>query len=151
MLRQFALFALVGGAGFVVDASVLVFLVDVLDVNVYAARVVSWLVTVTFTWRLNRSITFRSADRHGAWQQWLRFVAANFGGGLINLTVSTLLIAVADFAPVPAVACGALSGLLWNFVSSRRLVFVARPVGRTDTVAPPESPLDTPVDRRECH
>lgn len=151
MWRQFALFALVGGAGFVVDAGVLVFLVDVLDVNVYVARVLSWLVAVTFTWRLNRSITFRSAGRHGAWQQWLKFVAANLGGGLINLTVSTLLIAVADFAPVPAVACGSLSGLLWNFASSRRFVFADPAADGSDTVRPRGPRPDTPVGRRECH
>ena len=147
MWRQFALFALIGGAGFVVDAGVLVFLVEVLDSNVYVARVVSWLVAATFTWRLNRSVTFRSAARRGAWQQWLKFLAANLGGGLINLTVSTLLIALVDFAPVPAVACGSLSGLLWNFASSRRLVFAP---GSADGMVPPRSRPETPVSRREC-
>jgi putative flippase GtrA len=150
MLRQFALFALVGSAGFVVDASVLLFLAHVLHSNVYFARIVSWLVAATFTWRLNRSFTFRSAGEHGAARQWLKFLAANLGGGLVNLTVSTLLIAAADFAPVPAVACGSLGGLLWNFVTSRQFVFAARPADSIDTVTPAESSPNTPVGRREC-
>ncbi|HSD74009.1 MAG TPA: GtrA family protein [Steroidobacteraceae bacterium] len=147
MLRQFALFALVGGAGFVVDAGVLLFLVNGLHANVYVARVVSWLVAATFTWRLNRSVTFRSAASQGARQQWLKFLAASLGGGLINLTVSTLLIAAADFAPVPAVACGSLAGLLWNFVSSRQFVF-AVPADGPDTVTPAKSaPAGRPESR----
>lgn len=150
MWRQFALFALVGGAGFLVDAGVLLFLLNVLHVNVYLARVVSWLVAATFTWRLNRRFTFRTASAGGAWQQWLRFLAANLGGGLINLAVSTTLIAAADVAPVLAVACGSLSGLLWNFASSRQFVFTARPVDRRDTVTPAEVRPDTRVGRREC-
>jgi putative flippase GtrA len=145
MLRQFALFALVGSAGFVVDAGVLLFLVDVLHANVYFARVVSWLVAATFTWRLNRSFTFKGAGGHGAAQQWRKFLAANLGGGLVNLTVSTSLIAAAGVAPVPAVACGSLGGLLWNFVSSRRFVFAVR---SADSVA--KSRPDAPVGRREC-
>jgi putative flippase GtrA len=124
-LRQFTLFALVGGAGFVVDAGMFLLLVQVLGANIYPARVASWLIAATFTWRLNRTLTFGNADRRGLWRQWLRFLAANLGGGLVNLALSALLIGPVGVAPVLAIACGSIAGLLWNFLASRKFVFVA--------------------------
>jgi putative flippase GtrA len=121
MLRQFALFALVGVAGFIVDASVLLLLAHAVGLDVYVARLLSWLTAATATWWLNRTLTF--GDRGASLlRQWLMFLAANSGGGLINIGVSSALIA-ARLAPVAAVACGALAGLLWNFLASRRFVF----------------------------
>lgn len=121
MLWQFGLFTLVGAAGFLVDAGVLLLLAKLLGMNIYLARVLSWLAAATFTWRLNRTLTF--ANRGGPiLRQWLMFLAASAGGGLINIGLSSGLIA-ARMAPVPALACGALAGLLWNFLASRRFVF----------------------------
>ena len=130
MLRQFALFVLVGALGFVVDAGVLLLLAHVLDLNIYLARVLSWLAAATFTWRLNRVLTFADARTDSPWRQWLRFLGVNMGGGLINLSVSMLLIGALQVGPVLAVACGSLAGLAWNFLLSRRLVFVTLRDGR---------------------
>ena len=121
MLQQLALFTLVGVAGFIVDASVLLLLTHVVGLDIYVARLLSWLTAATATWWLNRTLTFR--DRSASLlRQWLMFLAANSGGGLINIGVSSALIA-ARLTPVAAVACGALAGLLWNFLASRRFVF----------------------------
>jgi putative flippase GtrA len=121
MLRQLAFFTLVGAAGFVVDASVLLLLAHAVGLDIYVARLLSWLTAATATWWLNRTLTFK--DRSASLlRQWLMFLAANSGGGLINIGVSSALIA-ARLAPVAAVACGALAGLLWNFLASRRFVF----------------------------
>jgi putative flippase GtrA len=121
MLRQLAFFTLVGAAGFVVDASVLLLLAHGVGLDIYVARLLSWLTAATATWWLNRTLTFK--DRSASLlRQWLMFLAANSGGGLINLGVSSALIA-ARLTPVAAVACGALAGLLWNFIASRRFVF----------------------------
>lgn len=121
MLRHLAFFTLVGAAGFVVDASVLLLLTHAAGVDIYVARLLSWVTAATATWWLNRTLTFRDR-RAGLLRQWLMFLAANSGGGLINLGVSSALIA-ARLTPVAAVACGALAGLLWNFLASRRFVF----------------------------
>jgi putative flippase GtrA len=121
MLRQLAFFTLVGAAGFVVDASVLLLLTHAVGLDIYVARLLSWLTAATATWWLNRTLTFR--DRGASLlRQWLMFLAANSGGGLINIGVSSALIA-ARLTPVAAVACGSLAGLLWNFLASRRFVF----------------------------
>jgi putative flippase GtrA len=124
MFQQLALFTLVGGAGFLVDAGVLLLLSQVLGLDIYVARVLSWFAAATFTWWMNRTLTFRDRDA-GLVRQWLMFLAANTGGGLINIGVSTALIAL-GVAPVAAVACGSLAGLLWNFLASRRFVFGGR-------------------------
>ena len=124
VLRQLVLFALVGGAGFVVDAGLFLIFVKAVGANVYGARVASWLAAATFTWGLNRTLTFRTADRQRPWRQWLRFLGANLGGGLVNLALSTLLLGAGSVAPVLAIACGSLAGLLWNFAASRKLVFM---------------------------
>jgi putative flippase GtrA len=121
MLRQLALFTLVGGAGFVVDAGVLLLLTHAAGLDVYVARLLSWLAAATFTWWLNRTLTFRDRAA-GLLRQWLMFLATNSGGGLINIGVSSALIA-SRMTPVAAVACGSLAGLLWNFLASRRFVF----------------------------
>jgi putative flippase GtrA len=124
MLQQLALFTLVGGAGFVVDAGVLLLLIHVVGLDVYVARLLSWLAAATFTWWFNRTLTFRDR-RTGMLRQWLMFLAANSGGGLINIGISAALIA-ARVTPVAAVACGALAGLMWNFLASRQFVFRRR-------------------------
>jgi putative flippase GtrA len=124
MLQQLALFTLVGGAGFVVDAGVLLLLIHFVGMDVYVSRLLSWLVAATFTWWLNRTLTFRYQGGR-LLRQWLMFLAANSGGGLINIGVSSALIAL-TLTPVAAVACGSLSGLLWNFLASRRFVFRRR-------------------------
>jgi len=124
MLQQLALFTLVGGAGFVVDAGVLLLLIHAVGMDVYVARPLSWLAAATFTWWLNRTLTFRDTGTNRL-RQWLMFLAANSGGGLINIGISSALIA-AQVAPVAAIACGSLAGLIWNFLASRQFVFRRR-------------------------
>jgi putative flippase GtrA len=121
MLQQLGLFTLVGAAGFLIDAGILLLLANVFGVNIYVARLLSWPAVATFTWLLNRTLTFRDRDT-ALLRQWLTFLAANTGGGLINICLSSALIA-AHVAPIPAIACGSLAGLLWNFLSSRGFVF----------------------------
>lgn len=141
MLQQLALFTLVGGAGFAVDAGVLLLLIHAVSLDVYVARLLSWLAAATFTWWLNRTLTFRDRGA-GLLRQWLMFLAANSGGGLINIGVSSALIA-SRMTPVAAVACGALAGLLWNFLASRRFVFSrsnARGAAPVDGASPAARP-----------
>ena len=88
------------------------------------AATIWWLAAATFTWWLNRTLTFKD-EGTGMLRQWLMFLAANSGGGLINIGISSALIA-ARVTPVAAIACGALAGLMWNFLASRQFVFRRR-------------------------
>ncbi|HEY1589845.1 MAG TPA: GtrA family protein, partial [Rhodanobacter sp.] len=72
--REFALFAVGGVLGLLVDASIVQALVGWEGWNPYLARVLSFLVAATVTWWWNRNYTFagRRSDRpaHAEWLHW---------------------------------------------------------------------------------
>ena len=123
---QFLRFGLVGVAGYAVDASVLTALVELLAIDPYSARVVSFLCAATTTWGLNRRFTFaRNPVRRPA-GEWLGFLAVSLGGAAINYGTYVLALqfwALAFEFPALGAACGALAGFLFNFPESKHLVF----------------------------
>jgi len=62
----------------------------------------------------------------GTGREWLRFLAANAVGGLVNVGLYSVLV---RFAPAPfndltvALVFGVLMGLVFNFTLSKKLVF----------------------------
>lgn len=124
---KFLRFAVVGAAGFVVDAGILAFGLHFLSLDAYSARILSYIGAATFTWWGNRLFTFREhASASARTSEWGRFIAVNALGAVFNLGVYTALVAL---APVPfnnpfiALAAGSLSGLAFNFFGSKRFVF----------------------------
>ena len=124
---KFLRFAAVGTVGFLVNAALLAFGLRVLGLDPYSAGIISFLGTVTFTWWGNRVFTFADAvntDRRAL--EWGRFLAVNGVGALLNYAVYAGLI---TFAPGPidnpfvALAVGSLSGLVFNFLGSKRFVY----------------------------
>lgn len=123
--RQFLGFSLVGVAAFLVDSAVLYAALPLFANRFAAARVVSWLCAVSFTWGLNYQWTFRYRARSLP-LNWLKYVLANLLGGIVNYGVSLASVALSPLArthPIIAVALGSVAGLLFNFVSSKALVF----------------------------
>jgi putative flippase GtrA len=121
---------MVGAVGFLVDAGVLTAAMTLLGLNLYAGRVVSFLAAVTATWAMNRTFTFRPAASSSLIGEWLRFVASNAVGGVVNFGAYAWLVNDMTRArefPVIAVAAGSLSGLAVNFCLSRRFVFRESP------------------------
>ena len=128
---QFVRFAAIGACGLLVDVGVLYLCLAVTPFGPLSAKVVSFAAAVTFTWWMNRTITFRSTDGSLV-SQWCRFVAANSVGQCVNLAVyATVVLAAGRHWIVPAVATagGSLAGLGFNFVASRKLVFGTRARG----------------------
>ncbi len=124
--RQFLSFACIGAAAFVVDVAVLHAAMHFGGLNFYAGRAVSWLSAATFTWYLNRRLTFREAATDSAAAQWLKFLVANSLGGALNYAIYAACIATSPVArawPVLAVGAGSIGGLFVNFVLSSRFVF----------------------------
>jgi putative flippase GtrA len=128
---RFLRFALIGGIGFFVNEAALYLAIHVLGSNAYAAGVVAFLITVTFTWFGNRILTFAGEAAHGTGgivAEWAKFVAANALGFAANYIVYASLL---RFAPAPvnspyiALAFGTLAGLIFNFTLSKRFVFRA--------------------------
>jgi len=127
---QFARFALVGTAAFVVDTLVLYGGLW-LGLGYYWGRAASYFVAATFTWYGNRRITFAATRASGAAAiaaEWARFLIANLGGGLVNYGVYAALVNVLPVVrayPALGVAAGSIAGLTLNFALSKFVVFRA--------------------------
>ena len=111
------------------DAGVLWLMTHQAGFDPYSGRVVSWLCAATFTWTGNRYFTFAARRAHGPrgiGREWLRFLAANAVGGLVNVGLYSVLV---RYAPPPvnnlyiALVAGVLAGLVFNFTLSRLFVF----------------------------
>jgi putative flippase GtrA len=122
--RQFAVFALTGVLGFLIDVSVLYVLMW-LGLNFLSARFGSFLCAVTTTWLINRLKTFRTAQRPSA-REFIRYLAAMSVGGVVNYAASYAAIKTLpeqSLRGVIAVAVGSLLGLTLNFAASKFWVF----------------------------
>jgi putative flippase GtrA len=124
---RFAAFCVAGTFGFIADVAVLWLVLD--HLGLYFGRVVSFMVAVTVTWIVNRHLAFRDRRAAARSREWLRYVAANSSGAVLNygtyaLMVSTLPLAAAY--PYLGVAAGSIVGLAFNFTASNFLVFRRR-------------------------
>jgi putative flippase GtrA len=127
-IRQVLSFGLVGGIGFLVDASVLVATLH-FGFGLYFGRVVSFLVAVTATWILNRRYTFRVKGKPKLIYEWWRYTISQLAGASVNLGVYYLLVlnSIEIVAhPTLGVAAGSLSGMIVNFLLARKYVFATR-------------------------
>lgn len=123
---QFSKFAVIGGVGFFVDVGVL-YLLRHAGLDLYSARVFSFIAAATFTWIGNRLFTFRTASeaRRRLTEEWFLYLGAMSFGGLVNYGVYALLVTVsAPFREHPwlAVAGGTGAGMLINFLFARRIL-----------------------------
>lgn len=129
-LARFAIlrFAVIGALGMPVDWGVLQLMVH-WGTGPYLGRMISWFCAATFTWAGNRYFTFAASRARGfigAGKEWVRFLAANAVGGLVNVGLYSVLV---RFAPPPfndltvALICGVLLGLVFNFTLSKKIVF----------------------------
>ncbi len=124
--QQLLRFALVGAAGFFVDAGALTLATKGFGLDLYSGRVFSYLCAATFTWICNRRFTFTGIDHRPAAVQWLRFLGANALGGAVNYGVYAALVtfsAIGAAYPVIGVAVGSAAGLIFNFAISKFWVF----------------------------
>lgn len=121
---EFLKFGAVGSLGFLIDTATVYALRH--SVGLYGAGVLAYLLAASVNWALNRAWTFRGRGHGAAHRQWLRFIAVNLIGFVVNRGTFVALIALVPLAtayPVLAVAAGAVAGMVLNFVLSRSLVF----------------------------
>lgn len=129
--RQFLRFALAGVVGFVVDAAVLYALLA-LGLGYYLGRVFSFLAAAFTTWQINRRHTF-AAQADGRWfREWLHYLLAMSGGGILNYLVYGAVVALVahrPWLPALAVAAGSVAGLAANFLTAKFWVFRGKDAG----------------------
>lgn len=124
--REFVRFIFVGGAGFCVDAGVLT-LMTFRGWDVVPARGLSFALAVSVTWLLNRIWTFRRTAGRSKGREYALYVLTQTAGALINLGIFFLLVALSPSLsewPFIPLAIGAVAALGFNFVVSKRWIFV---------------------------
>lgn len=129
---RFARFCVVGGFGFVIDASVFFALHDLMGLSPYIARALSIVIAMTGTWFGNRTLTFADHAASGTRamsREYLTFAGTNAIGNLANYAAFSALVGL---APQPfnyrylALVAGTAVGLVFNFTLSKRIVFRPR-------------------------
>jgi putative flippase GtrA len=120
---QIVRFAAVGTGGFVVNAGLVTALAG--SIGPFWAQAVAFPIALSVTWWLNRRFTFGRS--HRVWHaEWARYAGANTVGWLANNAVYFLLVlssAAMYRHPALAVAAGSLTGMIFNFVGSKLVVF----------------------------
>ena len=122
-MSRFFRFCVVGALAFLVDAGVVIALVDGAGFNPYAARVVSFLAAASFTWWLNRHWTFEVRQEPSR-AEWMSYVGLMAIGAAVNYLTYAAAITwwpLARQALWIAVALGSIAGLGVNYLSSSRL------------------------------
>jgi putative flippase GtrA len=120
--RQFAKFAVVGAIGTIIDVSILVFLKEVVGLNVYVANSISFSSAVINNYLLNSYWTFADQDRQPK-KQFVQFFIVS----VVGLALSELLLAFFhDYMGLYyliAKVLGILVVLFWNFFANRFWTF----------------------------
>lgn len=125
-MSAFLRFALVGGAGFFVNAGAFWIALNLLHLGKDFAWFFAFAPAVTFTWWGNRTFTFRehaSTGLRATLHEWARFVVTNGLGAIVNYAVYAALIHWTGVNAFVALAAGVLAGLVFNFTLSKRVVF----------------------------
>lgn len=133
--HQFAKFSLVGGLNFLIDLGVLNLLIAATGITAgfgaNAFKAASFLVAVTSSFIWNKFWTFRSLSVEHAAKQFAEFFAVTLVGFFINVGAFALVngwlgpqwgIDPQTWASVAATG-SAVSGLLWNFLGLKFVVF----------------------------
>jgi putative flippase GtrA len=127
--NRFGRFAAVGTVGFLIDVSVLWAGMHWAGLGFYLGRCVSFLVSASATWYLNRTWTY--SDRISAGgnsRQWLRYLLVSVLGAIVNYGTYCMFVILSSVAaryPAFAVAAGSIAGMCLNFTAYSLLVFRA--------------------------
>ncbi len=121
---RFVRFVVIGGVGFVIEASIITLVGHLLGWDAIDARMLSFPCAVMATWWLNRKYNFRSRNR--LLVEGSSYFVVQVAGALSNLAMFAWCISISPFFaawPVVGLAVGAVAGLLVNFFLSNYFVF----------------------------
>lgn len=123
-ILRLASFAVAGGTGFVVDATVLMLLLRFTPLGPFTARIFSVAAAVLTTWTINRTVTFDKSGRHIV-HEGVRYGFVALIGATLNYAIySGLLLAAPETIP-PLVALVIAVGLVtvFSYLGYSRFVF----------------------------
>ncbi|NEX93772.1 GtrA family protein, partial [Caulobacter sp. 17J65-9] len=125
-------FAVVGGSGFVLDASLTYGLVHFAGLGPIPARLCAFSVAVCFTWLLNRHWTFAARRSPRPLKEALAYALVQGLGAAANLSVYAGALSLAPrleaWLIVPLVL-GAATGMSLTYLGSKHVVFARRALG----------------------
>jgi len=135
VLFQFAKFVLVGFANTAVDFGILNFLILLTGLSSGLAyslfKAVSFIGATTHSYFWNKFWTFRKTNTVQEGKEFLQFLAVSIVGLVINVGIASLVVVFVGpqwglsskiWANIGA-ACGSASGLIWNFLGYKFIVF----------------------------
>lgn len=117
-------FGLVGAAGFVMDAALLLLILEGSSINPLAARFVSAPTAILLTFALNRHWSFADLNQKTILRSLLSYIMVQGFGLLVNLGLYWALLSIA--APVLALAVASVAVMAINYLGSRYWAFVVR-------------------------
>jgi len=116
-------FALVGAAGFALDAVILATLTAGAGIDPFSARLVAITASALTTWQLNRRITW-SKSRDGAAREGTRYFSVVVSAAVLNYAVyAAVLLALPGTAPLIALVVGTGSAMALSFLGFDRFAF----------------------------
>ena len=87
-MKQFIFFGIVGTIGFIVDASVLLYLVHIENFSIIFARTLSFIVAVFITWILNRYFTFSNKTKENSKsKEYIKYLSIQTIGAGLNFFI----------------------------------------------------------------
>lgn len=120
-------FALVGGSGFLVDATVLILLFEVFKLDLVTSRSLAFVLAATSNWILNRIVTFAELECGGRKStEWLRFMVSALISAVPNLGFFFLMMRLLPEtmpAIIFALCCGVLLGYGCNYQLAKLWVY----------------------------
>lgn len=131
-LARFLRYCVVGAAGFIADATVLLALVHGQDMNPLLARAFSFSLAVMLTFALNQHWTFERGIRRGLIASFLAYLGVQGLGFACNAAIYAFAILVLPppfNAPLFSLAIASAVALAVNYWGSRQLVFAANASG----------------------
>ena len=123
-ILRLASFAVAGGTGFVVDATVLVLMMRFTPLGPFTARIVSVIAAMLTTWTINRTVTFGRSGRHIV-QEGARYGFVALIGAALNYGIYSGLLLAAPETISPLLALVIAVGLVtvFSYLGYSRFVF----------------------------
>ncbi len=151
-LHQLLRFGISGIGGFLTDAGVVALCTQTVGMRPIPAQAVAFSIAVTVTWLINRHWTFAEHASDRWLHEFMRYLAANSVGAIINNSVYTILVlTVVLFSkkPVLAVAAGSMAGMAFNFSLSKSIVFKNQLINSSNKDIVSELSMDV-LNRENC-
>lgn len=122
-MKKLIRFALVGTAGFAVDAGVLWLLMHFTPLGAFTARIFAIATAMFTTWMLNRAFTFGASTRTIV-AEGFRYGSVGIVSALVNYAIyAGLLLAMPALSPFIALIAASLAAMMFSFFGYSRFVF----------------------------